>query len=1256
MRSYYRRLNLGGSPSTPLSFEQLEPRSLLAAVITVNTAADEDIRNASLSLREAILVNNRSLAVSSLTPDEQAQVSGTTGDDSDQINFNIPATDPRRNPTTGVFTITPTASPLPDITETVTIDGYTQPGASPNSLPQGNNATLLIELNGSSTPQGNGLTLTNPGSTIIRGLVINRFAGPDAAGISATSGLFHLLEGNRIGTNASGTLGLGNTNGIRLVGASAIIGGPEVSQQNLISANTAAGITMLNSDRTTVVGNRIGTTANGTQPLGNGTVGVRVDNSPFVQIGTLGPDIGNVIAATQAGPGLLVLGDSRQTVVWCNFIGTDVTGAIPLGNGNATSGGGIVIRSDFVGDNALNVGIVGPPNAAENTIAFNIGPGIAVITPSGVPLTVPIGSNRIHSNTGLGIDLGNDGVTPNDDTDNDTGPNSLQNFPELTSAAVENGLVRVQGFLQSVPNQEFAVSFFSNTAPDPSGFGEGQIPLGGQVTVTDDSGFAQLNFVFPQNGARFVTATATSGGTSEFSAAIPISFGCSLTINTTLDVVNGNDSLNSLREAIRCANLIPGPDTLTLPAGTYTLTIPGQNENAAATGDLDITDSLTLIGASAATTIIQAGPTPGAGIDRVLQIVGGTPAVSISNITIQHGTLTDSGIGGGILSEGTLSLTVVVTGNRADRGGGLYHTSASTLTITRSTLTANTADKGGALLNNAGVVAIFDSTVAGNTATTQGGGILNTGESLSLTRATVSGNSAGSGGGGGIFNRAPLSAVNSTISGNTTAGSGGGIHASAGGTFDLLNVTIANNTADSDSDGSGDGGGAFNSTASAIVQNSIVADNIDTGSESPDFAGTLISAGYNLLENTSGLTITGQTIGNILNQDPQLGPLANNGGLTQTHALSLTSPAIDAADPAEFPPADQRGVGRPRGDGPDIGAYEAQIASRLPVCQVVTFNEPGQPGTAAAQPNADSGGTVLIVTGTDGPDVIVIEPRPANRNQLRVKLNGQHLALFNRNSIQQIVVFGLAGNDVVVLNATLTHQAKLFGGDGDDQLFAARSNDGLDGGEGSDQLFGLAGNDTLCGGPGNDFLFGQQGHDFAGGGAGDDHLYGEAGNDLLLGNAGHDFLLGGAGNDRLYGQAGNDQLFGHVGNDLAVGGIGDDKLFGGAGRDVLIGGLGSDFLSGEAGDDLLIGSATAHDQDDAALLRVLQEWSSSRRYAARVNNLRAGSGAAGGNALNDSTLSPDNTLDTLIGSSNQDWFFADLFDLLKDRTRAEAIN
>src|SRR5262245_3192949 len=85
---------------------------------------------------------------------------------------------------------------------------------------------------------------------------------------------------------------------------------------------------------------------------------------------------------------------------------------------------------------------------------------------------------------------------------------------------------------------------------------------------------------------------------------------CSFNVDTTADVVDSNDSVNSLREAITCANSTPGPDTITVPAGTYTLTITGADEDANQTGDLDITDDLTITGADQSTTIIQAGTTP----------------------------------------------------------------------------------------------------------------------------------------------------------------------------------------------------------------------------------------------------------------------------------------------------------------------------------------------------------------------------------------------------------------------------------------------------------------------------------------------------------------------------------------------------------------------------------------------------------------------------------------------------------------------
>ena len=377
-----------------------------------------------------------------------------------------------------------------------------------------------------------------------------------------------------------------------------------------------------------------------------------------------------------------------------------------------------------------------------------------------------------------------------------------------------------------------------------------------------------------------------------------------LTVDTTADVVDSGDAVNSLREAIICANNNPDASTINLPAGTYTLTITGVDEDAAANGDLDILEDLTLAGAGAASTIIQAGtlgpsdaPAPN-GIHRVFQLLAGGNA-EFSGVTIRHG-LRAGTLGGGILTtdDGNLTLTdCVVSDNEAERGGGIYHGSSGTLTLNRTTLSDNLADKGGGLLNNNGDVVIVESTVSGNTGTTQGGGFINTGMTMSLTGSTVSGNSGGISGGGGIFNRVPLTVANSTISGNSAAGSGGGIHNSGGSaSLDLVHVTITDNTADDDDNDIGDGGGVFDRTTGFSARNSIIGGNIDTGTEAPDVAGTLNSLGHNLVQNTAGATIAGDQTGNIYGQDPLLGLLANNGGPTLTHALLPGSPAIDAGN------------------------------------------------------------------------------------------------------------------------------------------------------------------------------------------------------------------------------------------------------------------------------------------------------------------------------------------------------------------------
>jgi CSLREA domain-containing protein len=178
------------------------------------------------------------------------------------------------------------------------------------------------------------------------------------------------------------------------------------------------------------------------------------------------------------------------------------------------------------------------------------------------------------------------------------------------------------------------------------------------------------------------------------------------------------------------------------------------------------------------------------------------------------------------------------------------------------------------------------------------------------------------GDGGGVYNSGVLKLENVTVSGNTASGSGGGLYNR--GVLALTNSTIAGNVAAVGSGGvvNGGGGGAVH------LWNTLIAGNMAAGVAS-DCAGTLSSLGYNLIQDTTGCIIGGDTTGNITGQDPVIGPLQNDEG-TLIHPLLPGSPAIDAGDPVPDrydPPApatDQRGVPRPRGSFYDIGAYEVK--------------------------------------------------------------------------------------------------------------------------------------------------------------------------------------------------------------------------------------------------------------------------------------------------------------------------------------------
>ena len=596
----------------------------------------------------------------------------------DVISFNISGG--------GVQTIA-LNSALPQLNDPVIIDGSTQPGFA---------GKPLIELNGAGAGVGvNGLVLVG-GNSIVRGLVINRFnadlAGNNGIGIVLDVSGGNFIEGNYIGLNTDGTDSLPNGEvGLAIFGGSAgnVIGGITPDMRNVISGNRWTGIAIATTvgGGNIVLGNYIGTSADGTTALGNGGNGIFVD-CPNDTIGGLIGGARNIISAN-VNPNIFISSNGLATVVQGNYVGTDVTGSIgllnfsnginirssnniigdasaigrnvvsgnqqpdiyilgpgvsgnkvignfvgigvsgkdSLGDGNgividnasnntiggsapgernivaghafpaifiknpsatgnkiignylgtdssgtirignskgitidgavgntiggkvasdgnlicSSSGYGVEIRNGASGTNILNnyigtnseneTGLGNDSDAifinasqdtiSNNTIAYSKGAGIYVAGGTQNLITL----NSSYSNKGLGIDLAPRGLTKNDDLDGDTGPNNLQNFPILDSSRVAGDQLIIHGKLNSTPNTQFQIDIYENDNYNPSHFGEGQSLSKLLSVTTDDNGNAPILDSIPiiiEAPPRFITATATDaqGNTSEFSQAL----------------------------------------------------------------------------------------------------------------------------------------------------------------------------------------------------------------------------------------------------------------------------------------------------------------------------------------------------------------------------------------------------------------------------------------------------------------------------------------------------------------------------------------------------------------------------------------------------------------------------------------------------------------------------------------------------------------------------------------------------------------
>lgn len=675
--------------------------------------------------------------------DAMVNANATAG--ADTITFNIP--DP------GVKVIS-LLEPLPEITEQVVIDASTQPGYAGTPLIQldgalaGNNSGLVIKAGGSTVrglaivrfsgtgivlsdcnnnliqgnhigvdaagslklANGDGIRLTNSSNNVIGGTTVTarnvisgnfsgvaisgkdnviqgNFIGTDAAGKvrignldgviisdpfigSSTSNLIggtaagagnlisgnnngiliqHVtgtttIQGNLIGTDITGTSAIPNSVGINATAFSQniIIGGLVPGSRNVISGNSREGA-IFGGEGSKLQGNFIGTDISGTLPLGNKGEGVVVFGK--VSVGGTVPEARNVIAAN-GGRGNLILTplfDTPGATVQGNYIGTDVTGSHALkpsnvgifisgpnslvgglvpGAQNVISGNeigilagtltsappaGNLIQGNLIGLNSLGTGplpnnqegilisnafnntVGGTQLEAANKIAFNGGVGIRLMGGTGNAIR----GNSIFSNGGMGIDLDPPGVTANDGTDSDIGPNNLQNFPVLTSVMSLGNSTTIQGSLKSIPNATFQIDFYSSAVLDSSGNGEGALFLHTTTVNTNGSGDATINVTFqtPMGATQAVTATATdaNGNTSEFSAGN--STGLIGSVHFSLNSIKVHEDLGLLNVTVLRQGGSTGP--LTVDFATAEGTAFAGEDYTSTSGTLSFSDGET---------------------------------------------------------------------------------------------------------------------------------------------------------------------------------------------------------------------------------------------------------------------------------------------------------------------------------------------------------------------------------------------------------------------------------------------------------------------------------------------------------------------------------------------------------------------------------------------------------------------------------------------------------------------------------------
>ena len=658
--------------------------------------------------------------------------------------------------------IAPT-SPLPAITEPVTIDAYTQPGASANTAATGSNAVLVVELSGENFDlEGgpvSGLTASG-GSTKVKGLVFNQWPGP---AISLGGGS-NEVQGCFIGTDVTGTLdpsGAVLEEGVRVGGgANDLIGGATAAARNVISANSGFGVVAANATGTIVQGNMIGTTKSGQAELGNGAGGIEFNDTDDGRIGGQTAAARNVISGNFES-GVTLVSGSTGNVVEGNFVGLNAAGTAGIGNGNGvhtdsadnTVGGSAAAARNVISGNSasgVSVGLGASGTVvAGNFVGTSAGGGAAIPNDRGVAIrnasantiggTDPGARNVISGNADEGIWL--------DGASNDVLGNFVGTAPSGTTALPNGG-------------PGIRVSEDDNDIGDLFPAGRNVISGNGGDGIVVDDIQALNNRIL---GNRIGTGPGGLGALPNDGNGVTIQGGAAGTVIGGPTLIPGDGSGNVISGNRGSGVLVTG-------AGTFGNLIDGNKIGINADGDAAIPNESdgvsiqsgaanTIVGENARNIIsgnehsgvfISGAATTGTNMRGNFIGVDRTGSVAVPN---HNGVEIANGAQGNRVGE-TSSLPNVISGNRFE--GVLVHGPGTTHNVVVGNRIGAAATGSGSVPNNRGVAIAGGAqlnTVGGTTDSTRNVISANRTDGVAITgagsnRNTVRGNFIGTSAGG----------------------------------------------------------------------------------------------------------------------------------------------------------------------------------------------------------------------------------------------------------------------------------------------------------------------------------------------------------------------------------------------------------------------------------------------------------------------------------------------------------------------------